>query len=254
MMYESQPDLGTPAPAQQLVELGEPVSLTIDGRNVTVSPGTSVMRAAALAGIKVPKLCATDSLDAFGSCRVCLVEIEGRKGYPASCTTEVAAEMEVRTQSEHLTMLRRNVLELYVSDHSMDGGPTSQDCELQELAGELGITKSRYSINGHSHQDAAIDDSNPYFVFDPSKCIVCYRCVRACDDIQGTFALSVDGRGFESRIIAGQDDGFMQSDCVSCGACVDNCPTEALQEKSILELGLPERDVLTTCAYCGVGC
>ena len=253
-MHESQMDLGTPAPAQQMVELGEPVSLTIDGREVTVSPGTSVMRAAALAGIKVPKLCATDSLDAFGSCRVCLVEIEGRKGYPASCTTEVAPEMEVRTQSEHLSLLRRNVVELYVSDHPMDGGPTSKDCELQELAAELGISESRYAINGHNHQGTEIDDSNPYFAFDSSKCIVCYRCVRACDDIQGTFALSVDGRGFASRIIAGQDDGFMQSDCVSCGACVDNCPTEALQEKSILEMGLPERDVLTTCAYCGVGC
>ncbi len=257
-MIEKQPDFGTPAPAHQTVALGKPLTLTVDGREVTVAPGTSVMRAAALAGIKVPRLCATDSLDAFGSCRVCLVEIEGRKGYPASCTTLVEDGMEVRTESEHLTMLRRNVVELYVSDHAMDGGPTSVDCELQTMAKDLGISESRYSINGsihtRDHQDAPIDDSNPYFSFDATKCIVCYRCVRACDDIQGTYALTVDGRGFDSRIIAGQDDGFMESDCVSCGACVDACPTEALQENSILEMGMPERHVITTCAYCGVGC
>jgi formate dehydrogenase major subunit len=254
MNYQPQPDFGTPAPSRQFVELGKPVSLTIDGKEVTAPRGASVMRAAALAGIKVPKLCATDTLDAFGSCRVCLVEIEGRKGYPASCTTLIEDGMEVRTQSEHLTMLRRNIVELYVSDHPMDGGPTSVDCELQGMARDMGISGSRYAINGHGHQGAAIDDSNPYFNFDPSKCIVCYRCVRACDDIQGTYALTVDGRGFESRIIAGQDDGFMESDCVSCGACVDSCPTEALQEKSILEMGMPDRTVTTTCAYCGVGC
>ena len=252
-MHEPLSDLGTPPP-RQVVTLGKPVSLTVDGQDVTVSEGTSVMRAAAIAGIKVPKLCATDSLDAFGSCRVCLVEIEGRRGYPASCTTLVEPGMEVRTQSDHLEMLRKNVVELYVSDHAMDDGPTSSDCELQEMAKEMGITSSRYSVNGKAHADTPVDDSNPYFQFDVSKCIVCYRCVRACDDIQGTFALTVDGRGHDSRIIAGQDDGFMASDCVSCGACVDNCPTEALQEKSILELGLPNREVITTCAYCGVGC
>jgi len=257
-MFEKQPDLGTPAP----IQVGKPVTLAIDGREVTVVKGTSVMRAAALAGIKVPRLCATDTLDAFGSCRVCLVEIEGRKGYPASCTTPAEDGMAVRTHSEHLTLLRKNVVELYVSDHPMqyggNGGPTSADCELQNLAKDLGISESRYAINGsiqsRGHQGAAIDDSNPYFAFDPSKCIVCYRCVRACDDIQGTYALTVEGRGFESRVIAGQDDGFMASDCVSCGACVDSCPTEALQEKSILDTGLPDHHVITTCAYCGVGC
>ena len=251
-MFQPQPDFGTPAP----IKIGAPVTLTIDGQEVSVGEGTSIMRAAAMAGIKVPRLCATDSLDAFGSCRVCLVEIEGRKGYPASCTTKVEEGMVVRTQSDHLTLLRRNVVELYVSDHPLDCASCSADgdCELQDTAEGLGITESRYKINGHDHQGAEIDVSNPYFAFDPSQCIVCYRCVRACDDIQGTYALSVDGRGFASRIIAGQDDGFMQSDCVSCGACVDNCPTEALQEKSIMDMGLPDRTVLTTCAYCGVGC
>ena len=251
-MHEPQMDLGTPIP----LKIGIPVSLVIDGKPVSVPSGSSVMRAAALAGIKVPKLCATDSLDAFGSCRVCLVEIEGRKGYPASCTTEVEDGMVVNTQSERLDGLRRNVVELYVSDHPLDCVSCSAngDCELQDVAESLGVENSRYGLEGAQIRETAKDESNPYFTFDPSQCIVCYRCVRACDDIQGTFALTVDGRGYDSRITAGQLDSFMESECVSCGACVNSCPTEALMEKSVIEHGQPERSVTTTCAYCGVGC
>jgi formate dehydrogenase major subunit len=244
--------MGTPPP----LKIGGLVTLTVDGRRVTVPEKTSVMRAAAEAGVKIPKLCATDSLEAFGSCRVCLVEIEGRKGFPASCTTRVEADMVVQTQSKRLDELRSSVVELYVSDHPLDCVSCSAngDCELQDVAESLGVAGSRYGLAGAGHGEAARDESNPYFSFDPAQCIVCYRCVRACDDIQGTFALTVDGRGFESRIIAGQDDGFMASECVSCGACVDHCPTEALMEKSVMEVGQPERSVTTTCAYCGVGC
>ncbi|NND58473.1 MAG: formate dehydrogenase subunit alpha [Xanthomonadales bacterium] len=251
-MHEQQTDLGTPAP----LKIGAPVSLVIDGNAITVPEGSSVMRAAALAGAKVPRLCATDSMDAFGSCRVCLVEIEGRKGFPASCTTKVEADMVVHTQSEPLDELRRNVVELYVSDHPLECVSCSAngECELQDVAEALGVETSRYGMDGASHQQQEKDESNPYFTFDPSQCIVCYRCVRACDDIQGTFALSVSGRGFDSQITAGQEDGFMASDCVSCGACVSSCPTEALMEKTVIEHGLPERSVTTTCAYCGVGC
>ena len=247
-----QMDLGTPLP----LRIGKPVSLTIDGRAVTVAKGTSVMRAAAMAGIEVPKLCATDMLDAFGSCRVCLVEIEGRKGYPASCTTLAEDGMEVRTQSGRLTELRRNVVELYVSDHPLDCVSCSAngDCELQDVAGALGVESSRYGLAESSFRDVEKDHSNPYFAFDPAQCIVCYRCVRACDDIQGTYALTVHGRGYESRVTAGQLEPFMESECVSCGACVNHCPTEALIEKSVVEAGQPERSVETTCAYCGVGC
>jgi len=243
-------DLGTP------IKIGMPVSLTIDGKPVRVAKGTSVMRAAALAGISVPKLCATDSLDAFGSCRVCLVEIEGRKGYPASCTTEAEEAMEVRTQSARLEELRRNVVELYVSDHPLDCVSCSAngDCELQDVAVALGVADSRYGLGESGYRDVGKDSSNPYFTFDPAQCIVCYRCVRACDDVQGTFALTVDGRGYASRVSAGQQEPFMASDCVSCGACVNHCPTDALMEKSVIEHGQPDRSVTTTCAYCGVGC
>jgi formate dehydrogenase major subunit len=245
-------DLGTPAP----LKIGAPVTLDVDGREVTVAEGTSVMRAAALAGVQVPRLCATDSLDAFGSCRVCLVEIDGRKGYPASCTTPVEQGMTVRTRSAKLDELRRNVVELYVSDHPLDCVSCSAngDCELQDVAQSLGIDSSRYGVGDSGHADSAKDESNPYFSFDPSQCIVCYRCVRACDDIQGTFALTVGGRGFESKVMAGPTDRFMDSECVSCGACVNHCPTEALMEKTVIEQGQPERSVRTTCAYCGVGC
>lgn len=245
-------DFGTPRP----VAPGLPIKLTIDGQEVSVRQGTSLMRAAAEAGIKVPKLCATDSLDPFGSCRVCLVEIEGRKGYPASCTTQAEAGMVVRTRSQRLQSIRRNVVELYVSDHPLDcvGCAANGDCELQDTAAALGVTQSRYGIAGANHLAAPKDESNPYFTFDPSQCIVCYRCVRACDDIQGTFALTVDGRGFASKISAGQMEDFMDSECVSCGACVNACPTVALTENSVIQVGLPQRSVTTTCAYCGVGC
>jgi formate dehydrogenase major subunit len=243
-------DKGTP------IKIGQPVSLTVDGKPVTVARGTSVMRAAALAGIAVPKLCATDSLEAFGSCRVCLVEIEGRKGYPASCTTVAEEGMEVHTRSQRLDELRRSVVELYVSDHPLDCVSCSAngDCELQDVAASLGVEESRYGVGEGGWREADKDSSNPYFSFDPAQCIVCYRCVRACDDIQGTFALTVHGRGHASVVTAGQRENFMDSDCVSCGACVNHCPTEALMEKTVIEDGLPERSVTTTCAYCGVGC
>lgn len=245
-------DLGTPRPSNTTVK----VSLEIDGQQIQVEEGTSVMRAAALLGIDVPKLCATDQLDAFGSCRMCLVEIEGRKGAPASCTTLVEDGMRVNTQSGKLEKLRKNVLELYISDHPLDcvTCPTNGDCELQAVAAELGVEESRYGLPGRDHQQSEKDESNPYFTFDPSMCIICYRCVRACDDIQGSFALTVEGRGFESKITAGQNESFMDSECVSCGACVTSCPTAALEEKSVIEMGVPEESTVTTCAYCGVGC
>ncbi|WP_322528190.1 formate dehydrogenase subunit alpha [Salinicola sp. LHM] len=244
-------DLGTPARLS-----ATQVELTIDGQAVTVPEGTSVMRAAALAGITIPKLCATDNLEAFGSCRLCAVQIEGRRGYPASCTTPVTEGMAVTTQNGKLAKLRRNVMELYISDHPLDclTCPANGDCELQDMAGAVGLREVRYGFDGANHLDAETDDSNPYFSFDPSKCIVCSRCVRACEEVQGTFALTIDGRGFDSKIVAGQHEPFMDSECVSCGACVQACPTSTLMEKSVIDQGVPEHSVITTCAYCGVGC
>jgi formate dehydrogenase major subunit len=260
--------MGTPA------EGGCACHADIDGIDVTVPEGTSVMRAAAEAGIQVPKLCATDSVEAFGSCRLCVVEIEGRRGTPASCTTPVAEGMVVHTQAEKVKKIRKGVMELYISDHPLDclTCAANGDCELQDMAGAVGLRDVRYEAPPEGGRLPTIsrrgtpqvrrtpsgspkDDSNPYFTYDPSKCIVCSRCVRACEEVQGTFALTIEGRGFRQprqRRRAGDD--FLSSDCVSCGACVQACPTATLQEKSVIELGTPTRSVVTTCAYCGVGC
>ena len=282
-------DFGTPKSksAQQ-------VALTIDGREVSVPAGTSVLRAASEVGIQIPKLCATELLDAFGSCRLCLVQIEGMKGYPASCTTPVAAGMKVTTQNAKLADIRRGVMELYISDHPLDclTCPANGHCELQDMAGAVGLREVRYGYDGRNHVYSTLkpspssggggvnftatqtpspsnltlegggfnplfavkDESNPYFTFDPSKCIVCSRCVRACDEQQGTLALTIQGRGFDSKVAASQNEGFMDSECVSCGACVQACPTATLSEKSLIAQGQAEHSVTTTCAYCGVGC
>ncbi len=230
------------------------VTLEIDGVPVTTTAGTSIMRAATEVGISIPKLCATDSLRSFGSCRMCMVEVEGRPGFKAACTEPVREGLRVRTQSDAIAKLRRGVMELYISDHPLDCLTCSAngDCELQDVAGAVGLRDVRYQAPA-THLDAAVDTSNPYFDFDPSKCIVCSRCVRACNEVQGTFALTVLGRGFDSVIATSAKD-FMSSDCVSCGACVQACPTATLMEKSVVEHGVPDRTVLTTCAYCGVGC
>jgi formate dehydrogenase major subunit len=244
-------DFGTPVSLALDV-----VTLTIDGSQVTVPVGTSVMRAAAENAINIPRLCATDSLEPFGSCRLCLVEIEGRRGYPASCTTPVEAGMVVRTQSSKLQQLRKGVMELYISDHPLDclTCPANGNCELQDMAGVTGLREVRYGYEGANHLKLKKDESNPYFTFDSSKCIVCNRCVRACEETQGTFALTISGRGFDARVAASQGDSFMESECVSCGACVEACPTATLTEKSVIWLGQGEHKVTTTCAYCGVGC
>ncbi|WP_298285196.1 formate dehydrogenase subunit alpha [Acidocella sp.] len=234
---------------------GKPITLTIDGQPVTVPEGTSLMRAAALLGTQIPKLCATDSLDAFGSCRLCLVEIEGRPGTPASCTTPAAEGQVVHTQTERLAKLRKGVMELYISDHPLDclTCAANGDCELQDMAGAVGLREVRYET-GANHLNAHKDLSNPYFTFDPAKCIVCSRCVRACAEVQGTFALTIAGAGFGSHVAPGMDEPFLGSECVSCGACVQACPTATLTEKSVIEHGQPEHSAITTCAYCGVGC
>jgi formate dehydrogenase major subunit len=244
-------DYGTPASHST-----EQVRVAIDGTTVEVPAGTSILRAAALAGFAIPKLCSTDNLQSFGSCRLCLVEVDGRAGLPASCTTPVAPGMVVRTQTERLKKIRRGVMELYISDHPLDclTCAANGDCELQDMAGAVGLRDVRYGYKGDNHLSDTKDESNPYFTYDPAKCIVCSRCVRACEEVQGTFALTIAARGFESRVAASANVPFLESECVSCGACVQACPTATLMEKSVIDIGLPEHSAVTTCGYCGVGC
>jgi formate dehydrogenase major subunit len=251
MSMNKEKDFGTPARASEQL-----VNLEIDGFQVVAPAGTSVMRAAASIGIDIPRLCATDSLEPFGSCRLCVVEIKGGRGMPASCTTPVAEGMVVTTQNKRLADVRRGIMELYISDHPLDCLTCSAngDCELQDMAGAVGLREVRYNPLGENHLNAVKDQSNPYFTFDPSKCIVCSRCVRACEETQGTFALTIDSRGFASKVSPSQNQAFMDSECVSCGACVQACPTATLMEKSVIEHGQPEHAIVTTCAYCGVGC
>ena len=251
MPLNPETDYGTPKSKSETL-----VTLTIDGTEVTVPEGTSIMRAAMELGTQIPKLCATDMLDSFGSCRLCLIEIEGRNGTPASCTTPVGEGMVVKTQTDRLKRLRKGVMELYISEHPLDCLTCSAngDCELQDMAGAVGLRDVRYGYDGKKHPNPGIDASNPYFTYEPSKCIVCSRCVRACEEVQGTFALTIANRGFGSVVSPSMEESFLDSECVSCGACVQACPTATLNEKSVIEIGTPDTATVTTCAYCGVGC
>ena len=240
-----EPDFGTPAGKSTKL-----VTVEIDGKSVEVPEDTSIMRAAAMCGVDIPKLCATDSLKSFGSCRLCVVEIDGRNGTPSSCTTPVADGMKVSTENARLSKLRQGVMELYLSDHPANC-EVGEQCKVHGMADRVGLKNVRYE--GATHLDLPKDESNPYFTFDSAECIVCNRCVRACDEVQGTFALTIENRGFGARVSSG-GTSFVESECVSCGSCVQACPTGALKEKALLTIGQPTRSVITTCAYCGVGC
>ena len=232
------------------------MQITIDGQIVQADPSDTIYRAAQKGGIAIPSLCVSPHLAPFGSCRLCVCEIEGQSGTPASCTTPVRPGMVVRTASERLRRHRHNLVELYLSEQPGDGssGP------LRELALACGVNRVRYPDGAHQKRADVRDDSNPFFVFDNAACISCARCVRACDEIQGTYALTMTGRGFSARPVAGAGaftnpaTAYAASNCVSCGACVKECPTSALTEKTVLEQGKPATFVRTTCAYCGVGC
>lgn len=241
-----EPDFGTPASKRT-----ETVTVEIDGKKVEVPADTSIMRAAAECGVDIPKLCATDRLKAFGSCRLCVVEIDGRKGTPSSCTTPVADGMKVSTKSEKLDRMRQGVMELYLSDHP-ETCAVGDACEVHGMAEKVGVKEVRYEAK-KTHLDLPKDETNPYFTFDSKECIVCNRCVRACDEVQGTFALTITGRAFDARVSSG-NTSFIESECVSCGSCVQACPTGALKEKNLITIGAPTRSEITTCAYCGVGC
>ena len=207
----------------------------------------------------VPTLCDAPNLDPFGSCRVCSVEVALDENGPvktmASCHTPVAAGQYIYTSTESVKALRKNILELVLTDHPLDclTCEVNGNCELQTVAAQVGIRNVRYP-EGDNHLSREKDLSHPYMTSDLSKCINCYRCVRACDEVQGEFVLSMSGRGFDTKIIKGLDQSFMDSDCVSCGACSQACPTSAISDVFQSKAIQSTETTRTICTYCGVGC
>lgn len=229
------------------------MNVTINGRSVQAKPDETVYVAATRSGIAIPSLCASMHLSPYGSCRLCLAEIDGMKGLHATCSMPVRDGMIVNTESEQLARHRRNLIELYLSERP-EGEPLG---ELGDLASAYGVTRVRYPTG--ARRAAVRDESSPFFVFDNQRCISCARCARACDQIQPAFAISMVKAGFSMRPAWGpagltSQNGVASSTCVSCGACVKECPTGALTEKTVLQHGSPTSHVRTTCAYCGVGC
>ena len=229
------------------------VQLLVDGKPVEVPEGTMLLEACRAVGAEVPTLCNSDKLAPHGACRMCLVELKGRRP-AASCHTPVAAGMEVRTSSVALARLRRNIVELVVSDHPLEclNCPANGRCELQSVAAEVGLREVRYPSPAQ-HQPPK-DFSHPFLKVDMSKCIACARCVRVCDEVQGSFVLAMEGRGFDMRVIAGNGEGLADGGCVSCGACAVECPVAAIMDRAWVTDGLPDEVVTTTCSYCAVGC
>ena len=227
------------------------ISLTIDGQKVTVPEGTTVLDAARSARIYIPALCYDPDIEPYGACRMCIVQIEGVAGLPTACTTAATEGMVLYTDTEEVNRVRRVTCEMLIADHPEDclACSSNQRCELQKVASYLGIREKRL---GKTERKSVHDDSNPFFTRDLSKCILCGRCWRACQEIRGVGAIEVTGRGYESRVAAFGDMPIADSVCESCGECVDRCPVGALSPKA--ELLPPTLEVKTICPYCGCGC
>lgn len=228
----------------------EKIRLTIDGQAVEVGRGATVLEAAQAASIYIPTLCYDPDLEPYGGCRLCVVEIENMRGMPTACTTPATDGMVVHTETPAVNDVRRAVIDLLIADHPMDclTCAKNQRCELQKVAGYLGITERRFP---KLERSLPIDESNPFFKLDRNYCILCARCVRACDEITCVNAIEIVSRGYPSHVSPFGDKPFMESICQSCGECVVRCPVAALIPKNYIQ---PTREVKTTCPYCGVGC
>ncbi|MEP6464493.1 MAG: formate dehydrogenase subunit alpha [Frankiaceae bacterium] len=225
--------------------------LTVDGAAVAVAPGVTVLQACQSAGVEVPTLCSDDRLAPYGSCRVCLVHVDGARGPVAACVTPATDGMTVRTNDVHVVAAARSVLELIVSqlpERALD--LPAERSELVRVCEHFRVSAQHF---GTGYESRGFDFSHPYVKLDRDLCIACGRCVRMCDEVQGTFALTLASRGY-STVVAPGSGSWAESDCVACGGCVSSCPTGALSEPGLLDLRPVERTTTTTCGYCGVGC
>ena len=231
------------------------VNVTIDGQKIQAQAGQTILEVAESVGIKIPTLCHHPALEPIGACRVCLVEVARQRTLQPSCTFQVTEGMEVLTHSPKVEEARRFVLELILSDHPLDCMTCEQagHCELQDLAYEYGIQQTRFPGVQHEYE---VDESNPFYVRDYNKCILCRRCVRACNELNGVEAIGVIQRGFDSKIGTAFDGLMQDSVCEFCGMCTEVCPTGALVPKMRQHQGRSWEftKVATTCPYCGVGC
>jgi len=232
------------------------VTLTINGERVTAPKDSTILEAARSAGIYIPTLCHHPDLSNVGACRMCVVEVEGSRGLQTACTTPVRDGMVVQTETETVRQARKFTLEMLLSDHPNDcmTCEANGDCELQDLAYDYGVEWSEHGGARHSYD--INPDPNPFILVDRNKCILCGRCVRACQEIQNRDVWNFANRGFETKLVAGADQLMLDADCESCGHCVAYCPTGALFDKMSLGKGRANQveKVRTTCAYCGVGC
>jgi predicted molibdopterin-dependent oxidoreductase YjgC len=231
------------------------LTLTIDGQIIQAAPGMTVLEAALAHRIDIPHLCYHPELSVSGGCRLCLVEIEGRPDPVHSCGLACADGMVVRTHSAQLTEMRREIIDLFVSDHPLDCVICDKAgaCLLQKYAYEYGVSKTSYELE---ISRSLFQDDNPFFIRDHQYCILCGRCVRVCEEVVGANAIEIVGRGFESHVATPFDGPMIDSTCVFCGSCVQVCPTAALMPVSRRGKGREWelKRVKTICGYCGVGC
>jgi formate dehydrogenase major subunit len=234
----------------------------IDGEAHEIRHGETILQFARrhISEDYIPTLCDDPRLKPHGACRVCSVEVALQADGPirtvASCHTPITPGMHIFAQSESIQKLRKNIVELVLTDHPLDclTCEVNGNCQLQDVAARVGIREVRYWDGGENHLDREKDDSHAYMRMDLSKCINCARCVRACDEIQGQFVLGMQGRGFNSKIIKDNDMLFGDSSCVSCGACAETCPTAAISDRYQSKAIKADKKVRTICSYCGVGC